>query len=93
MVASFDFLSGFRRGSGGQKFFFALSLGVAFGFMSAYFLLSVSQGGDFLMLGNRYPEDGLVRHDPHDHRDSDNMMDGPNMEVGSHGNDEEFHHG
>ncbi|XP_065353109.1 glycoprotein-N-acetylgalactosamine 3-beta-galactosyltransferase 1 [Cloeon dipterum] len=85
-------LDGFRRGTGGQKFFFALSLGVAFGFMSAYLMLSVTQG-DLFLNSAHLTDDGLGRHDPHDHRDADNMQDGPSMDVGSHAVDEEFHEG
>ncbi|XP_059471615.1 glycoprotein-N-acetylgalactosamine 3-beta-galactosyltransferase 1-like isoform X2 [Neocloeon triangulifer] len=61
--------------------------------MSAYLMLSVSQGGDLLFLGGRYSEDGVMRHDPHNHQDAESMLDGPNMEVGSHDGDEEFHQG
>ncbi|KAF4526494.1 hypothetical protein B566_EDAN013782 [Ephemera danica] len=86
---------GWRRGSGMQRFFFTLAVGIFFGFVSAYVILTATQdaGSDLMFLRlSHEAEESFMQHDAHDHKDVEDAQ-GPQGEVAGHGADEEFHQG
>ncbi|KAG8284686.1 hypothetical protein J6590_097638 [Homalodisca vitripennis] len=74
----------------GRTFVLTLAIGITFGFMFAYIVLTTSTYhiGEMAMFPVREPE--RIVGDPHHHSHMDNL---PELkgEVGSHGHDEEFH--